>query len=35
LSIEELQQKLQAALEEEEYELASKIRDEISKRSEN
>jgi uncharacterized protein len=35
LSIEELQQKLDAALEDEEYELASKIRDEISKRSEN
>jgi bifunctional DNase/RNase len=35
LSIEELQQKLNAALEDEEYELASKIRDEISKRSEN
>ncbi len=35
LSIDELQQKLDAALENEEYELASKIRDEISKRSEN
>lgn len=35
LSIDELQQKLDAALEDEEYELASKIRDEISKRSEN
>ena len=35
LSIEELQQQLNNALEDEEYELASKIRDEISKRSEN
>lgn len=35
LSIDELQQQLNTALEEEEYELASKIRDEISKRSEN
>lgn len=35
LSIDELQQKLNAALEDEEYELASKIRDEISRRSEN
>jgi bifunctional DNase/RNase len=35
LSIEELQQQLNTALEDEEYELASKIRDEISKRSEN
>lgn len=35
LSIDELQQQLNAALEDEEYELASKIRDEISKRSEN
>ncbi len=35
LSIEELQQQLDNALEDEEYELASKIRDEISKRSEN
>jgi len=35
LSIEELQQQLNSALEDEEYELASKIRDEISKRSEN
>ena len=33
LSIEELQQQLNNALEDEEYELASKIRDEISKRS--
>jgi protein-arginine kinase activator protein McsA len=31
--IEELQQQLNNALEDEEYELASKIRDEISKRS--
>jgi bifunctional DNase/RNase len=35
LSIDELQQQLNTALEDEEYELASKIRDEISKRSEN
>jgi len=35
LSVEELQQQLNSALEDEEYELASKIRDEISKRSEN
>jgi bifunctional DNase/RNase len=35
LSIDELQQELNTALEDEEYELASKIRDEISKRSEN
>jgi bifunctional DNase/RNase len=35
LSLEELQQQLNSALEDEEYELASKIRDEISKRSEN
>lgn len=35
LSIDELQQQLNAALEDEEYELASKIRDEISKRSKN
>lgn len=35
LSIEELQQQLNTALEGENYELASKIRDEISRRSEN